>query len=153
MARERDSGYSPDLQDVIEDPDFTEPVGHRHDQTTDADYDGRADFDLGPRTDYAALIADAQASPFAVTELGQVDETAFAMCLMLDRGVDEDDRILYDDGLHGEQPYRVVEVAPVQFDSEQFAWYRLIEDTRGETTSDTDSGSDTTDTTETDGVR
>lgn len=115
----------------------------------DASYeeDGRAVFDLGPSETIDALVTQPEASPFEISATGQNDATKFTMCVMLDLGVREDARIGYDKGgfEDTERPYRAVEMRPTRFDGDEFAWYRLIEDTRGEPASD-DAGVD-------DGVR
>lgn len=130
------------LRGVIEDPDFTETVTHRPDASYEQD--GRVVFDLGASETLDALITQPDASPFEITATGQQDDTAFAMCAMRDLGIREDARIGYDKGGFeaGETPFRAVEVRPTRFDGDEFAWYRLIEDTRGEPESDSggDSG-------------
>lgn len=128
------------LRGVIEDPDFTSSVTVRHDQSADVDDDGHVEFQLSDSETMEIVITTPESTPFEIGREGQSDGTAFAACAMIDAGLEEDDRVLWDDGF-GEEPYRAVEVKPTHFDGDRFAWYRLIEDARGEPVND-DSGGD-----------
>lgn len=127
------------LREVIEDPDFTSSVTVRHDQSADVDDDGHVEFQLSAPEPMEIVITTPESTPFEITREGQSDDTAFAACAMIDTGLKDDDRVLWDDGF-GETAYRAVEVDPTHFDGDRFAWYRLIEDSRGEPTNDDSSG-------------
>ncbi|WP_330633717.1 hypothetical protein [Halocatena halophila] len=128
------------LRSVIEDPDFTSDVTVRHDQSADSNDDGRVEFELSAPESMELLIVSPDPESFEIVQDGQVDDTDYLAYAMIDSGLGEDDRILWDDGF-GETAYRAVEVEAVDFDGEQFARYRLIEDSRGEPVND-DSSSD-----------
>lgn len=127
------------LREVIEDPDFTSSVTVRHDQSADVDDDGHVEFQLSDPEPVEIVITTPEATPFEITREGQSDDTAYAAAAMLDAGLVDDDRVLWDDGF-GETAYRAVEVEVTHFDGDRFAWYRLIEDSRGEPTNDDSSG-------------
>lgn len=126
------------LRGVIEDPDFTQSVTVLHDESSDTDDDGHVEFQFSAPEAMELLIVTPESTPFSISKTGQEDETAFAACAMLDAGLQDDDRVLYDAGF-GKEPYRAVEVEPTHFDGDDFAWYRLIEDGRGEPSDSTDS--------------
>lgn len=127
------------LRSVIEDPDFMSTVTVRHDQSADVDDDGHVEFQLSPPESMELLITSPESSPFEIGREGQIDETDHAACAMIDAGLEENDRVLWDDGF-GEQAFRAVEVKPTHFDGDEFAWYRLVEDARGEPANDDSSG-------------
>lgn len=127
------------LRTVIENPDFTSAVTVRHDQSDDVNDDGHIEFQLSAPESMELLIVSPESTPFEIAREGQVDDTAYAACAMIDAGLEDDDRVLWDDGF-GEEPYRVVEVESTHFDGDKFAWYRLIEDSRGEPVNDDSSG-------------
>lgn len=125
------------LRGVIEDPDFTQPVTVRHDESADTNDDGHVEFILSDPVTMEIVIVSPESTPFEILPTGQQDEIAFAACAMIDAGLGEDDRVIWDDGF-GEDAYRAVEVEPTHFDGDKFAWYRLVEDGRGDPSNDDD---------------
>ena len=129
------------LRSVIEDPDFTEPITLYRGGATDANQDGMEEFQFGPGEDMDVVIASPDAAPYVIEPRGPEDETEYAMCVMLDRDITQGDRIVYHDGF-GPKPFQAVEPRPTRFDGDEFVWFRLIPDNRGEEAPGDDSPDD-----------
>lgn len=133
-----------DFRGILEDPDFTEEIVLYRGGAVDTNEDGVEEFQFGPPERMEALVCSPDASPYEVAPRGPEEVKEFAMCVMMDRNITGGDRIIYDTGF-GEAPFQAVEPRPTRFDGEEFVWFRLVPDERGEEAPGDDSPDDGTD--------
>ena len=132
------------LRSVIEDPDFTQPIVLYRGGATDVDQDGIEEFQFGPGEEMDAIVTAPDAAPYVVEPRGPEEDTEYAMCVMSERNVTQGDRVVYDGGF-GPAPFQVIEPRPTRFDGDEFMWFRLIPDNRGEEAPGDDSPDDGSD--------
>lgn len=129
------------LRGLIEDPDFTQPVTLYRGGATDTDQDGYEEFRFGPPEAMEVLIASPDAVPYVIEPRGPEDDTEFVMCVMAGRNITQGDRVVYDAGF-GPEPFEPVEPQFTDFDGDEFVWFRLIPDNRGQEAPGDDSPDD-----------
>lgn len=132
--------WSDSLATVIGDPDFTRPVVWRSGEAVDSDSDGSTEYEFGDPVEMELLIVSPDASPFDRNVEGPSEPVEYAMVAMLDRGITRGDRLEFHDA-RGDSDglYRVGTPEVTDFDGDEFAWYSLRSDDRGDS-SDDDSG-------------
>ena len=131
------------LRSVIEDPEFTETVTH-YPLVATAGAGGHAEPEFGDGRTVTVQFRSPDAVDFEVGRTGQEDAVEYLVLAMLDAGLDEDDRLVYDNGLV-ERQYRLVEPRTTTFDGDSFVHWAAEEDMRGEGTGDSGGGDETSD--------
>lgn len=124
-------GYKPSLNRTLNHRFFRESVTLYRGGSTDENADGYADLDLENPVDVSVSITSPQRSPFEVVATGTVDDYSHAMRAPTSRNITGGDRIVYDDGF-GAKPYMVVERRSDKFAYDEYSWYLLQDDPRGE---------------------
>ncbi|WP_198667864.1 hypothetical protein [Saliphagus sp. LR7] len=125
---------------VLEDPDFTRPVTWR---TGEAENDGgETVWHFGDEVETEFFVSQPDADDLEILPHRPDDDVHYVLGAMLDRGVTEDDRLILDDGVGENSPYRVEAPEVTDFDGDRFAWYALTPDSRGEGVVDGSDGDD-----------